>query len=65
VTASNRRPVAVALLASGALMFVASALTWTGIVPVPMQSRMIVGVTLFVAALADVVVGLRFLGSSD
>jgi hypothetical protein len=56
---------AIALLVSGAVMFVASAVTWTGIVPVPLQSRMIVGVTLFVAALADVVVGLRFLGSSE
>ena len=61
----NRRPVAIALLVSGAVMFVMAALAWTGVLPLPMQSRMIVGTTLFVAAMADVMIGLRFLGSSE
>lgn len=62
---SNRRPLGVALLASGAVMLVASVLAWTGVLPVPMQSRAIIGGVLFAAALADVVIGLRFFGSSE
>jgi hypothetical protein len=62
---SNRRPLGVALLASGALMLVASALAWTGVLPVPLQSRAVVGGVLFAAALVDAVIGLRFLGSTE
>ncbi len=64
-TGSNRRTVGVALLVSAALMFVAAALSLTGVLPVPMESRMIVGGIIGVAAVADVIIGVRFLGSSE
>ena len=64
-TGSNRRTVGVALLVSAALMFVAAALSLTGVLPVPMESRTIVGGIIGVAAVADVIVGVRFLGGSE
>ena len=62
---TSRRPLGLALLASAVLMVAASVLAWTGVLPVPMQSRAIVGGVLFAAALIDLVLGVRFLGSSE
>jgi hypothetical protein len=64
-TGENRRTAGVALLASGAVMFVASALCFTGVLPVPIESRTVVGGVVALAALADVLIGVRFMGSSE
>ena len=62
---ANRRPLGVALLASGMLMLIASVLAWTGVLPVPLQNRAVVGSVILAAALLDLFVGMRFLGSTE
>jgi hypothetical protein len=60
-----RRGVGIALTASGVVLLVLAVLFWTRFLPVNEESRAILASAVFVAALADLVIGVRFLGSSD
>ncbi len=61
----NRRPLGFALLASAVLMLSAAALSWTGVLPVPLESRALVAGTLLAATVVDLVLGFRFLRSTE
>ena len=57
----TRRPVGMALMASAAVLVVLMGLVYAGAIPVAAEHRALFLSVLFVAAVADAVIGLRFL----
>jgi hypothetical protein len=57
--------VGMAMLASAAVLFALAVLFWARFLPIDEDGRPIVAGVVLVAALADFVIGFRFLGSSD
>jgi hypothetical protein len=53
------------LLASAAVLLMLAALFWSRYLNVNEESRAVLAGAVFVAGLADFVIGVRFLGSSD
>lgn len=62
---SARRTIGWVLLASAAVLLMLAALFWTRYLNVNEESRAVLAGAVFVAGLADFVIGIRFLGSSD
>ena len=59
------RIVGMTLLVSAAALLVLAALLYARVIPIAPEGRNIVAAVLFVASMADMVIGLRFLSSSD
>jgi hypothetical protein len=57
----NRRFIGRALLASAGILLVIAALGYSGVLPVPDETRGLLAVVTGLAALADVAVAMRFL----
>jgi hypothetical protein len=62
--AGSKRTLGVALLGTGAIMLVLSAVFWTGVIAIAPESRPILGAALLVAGLIDVAIGVKFLQSA-
>jgi hypothetical protein len=60
-TAPNRRFIGLTLLASAGILLVIAALSYTGVLPVPDDTRGLLAAVTGLAAVADVVVATRFL----
>jgi hypothetical protein len=63
--AGARRGIGIALVASGVVLVILAVLFWTRFLPVNEESRAILAGAVFLAAITDLVIGVRFLGSSD